>query len=108
MNSFVAFLVIELARGYGKARATLVVNNLHRERPEIMALCHGLEKAFGTFASANGYLTPAGATGFSPHDDDHAVFVLQVGLIVIVHLEACLAKHWLNVITSQPPLKSLA
>lgn len=65
---------------------TVVVNQLQRRWAPIRALANALDASFSRATgivlrgpiTANAYLTPPGAQGFSPHFDDHDVFVLQL------------------------------
>ena len=69
----IAALHSAYARGF-----TVVVNNVHKRRPEVAALCRDIELALGHPVGANAYLTPPRAQGLAPHFDNHDVFVLQL------------------------------
>ena len=57
--------------------ATLVFQSMHRWWEPLAVYCRGLELALGHPVQANAYITPPGAQGFAPHEDEHDVFVLQ-------------------------------
>ncbi|HET9323592.1 MAG TPA: cupin domain-containing protein [Gaiellaceae bacterium] len=58
--------------------ATIVLQGLHLQRPELAAFCRSLEAALGHPAQVNAYYTPRQAQGLPVHHDTHDVFVLQV------------------------------
>ena len=58
--------------------ATIVLQGLHLQRPELAAFCRSLEVALGHPAQVNAYYTPRAAQGLPVHHDTHDVFVLQV------------------------------
>ena len=66
---------------------TVVLNQLQRRSPSVSALCRSLEDSLVSATdillksgvTANAYLTPRKAQGFSPHYDDHDVFIVQLG-----------------------------
>jgi bifunctional lysine-specific demethylase and histidyl-hydroxylase NO66 len=60
------------------AGATVVLQALHRWWPPLARFCRELELALTHPVQANAYLTPAGASGLTPHHDTHDVLVLQV------------------------------
>ena len=63
---------------------TLVLDQLQRHDPKLGLLCRVLAAEVGHRFHANLYLTPPNGRGFTPHWDNHDVFVLQlVG-----------SKHW--------------
>jgi len=66
-----------LARAYQNG-STIVLNELHETVPELGSFCRAVERAFSCRVSTNIYLTPAANQGFSPHYDNHDVFVVQV------------------------------
>ena len=57
--------------------ATLVFQSMHRYWAPLADYCRGLELALGHPVQANAYITPPGAQGFSTHEDEHDVIVLQ-------------------------------
>ena len=57
--------------------ATIVFQSMHRYWAPLADYCRGLELALGHPVQANAYITPPGAQGFSAHEDEHDVFVLQ-------------------------------
>jgi ribosomal protein L16 Arg81 hydroxylase len=57
---------------------TLVLDGLNRREPKLDHLCRMLQREFGHTFQTNCYLTPPGGKGFTPHWDNHDVFVLQV------------------------------
>jgi ribosomal protein L16 Arg81 hydroxylase len=58
--------------------ATLVLDQLHHREPKLGLLCRLLEPELGHGFQTNLYLTPPHGKGFTPHWDNHDVFVLQV------------------------------
>lgn len=70
--------------------ATVVLQGLHRYWPPLIEFVGRLEAELGHPCQANAYLTPAGASGFATHSDNHDVFVVQT----------CGTKHW--ILSSQP------
>jgi ribosomal protein L16 Arg81 hydroxylase len=56
---------------------TVVFQALHRTFPALSHFCLNIEKLFKFPVQTNIYLTPGGSQGFSPHFDNHDVFVLQ-------------------------------
>ena len=57
---------------------TLVLDQLHHRDPKLGALCRLLGPEFGHRFQTNLYLTPPHGKGFTPHWDNHDVFILQV------------------------------
>jgi hypothetical protein len=57
--------------------ATLILDQLHRRDTKLGLLCRLLEQELGHRFQTNLYLTPPNGQGFSPHFDEHDVFVLQ-------------------------------
>ena len=57
---------------------TLVLDQLHKKHPKLGLLCRTLGPEFGHPFQANVYLTPPHGKGFTPHWDNHDVFILQV------------------------------
>lgn len=57
---------------------TITLPAWHRAWPPLGALCARLEAQLDHPVNTNVYLTPARATGFTPHYDTHEVFVLQI------------------------------
>ena len=58
--------------------ATIVLQGLHLQRPELGEFCRSLERTLGHPAQVNAYYTPRSAQGLPVHHDTHDVFVLQV------------------------------
>ncbi len=64
---------------------TIILPQLQLRVPTLAELCRAMEREFGCRFQSNIYLTPPGnAQGFTPHYDNHCVFVLQVAG----------TKHW--------------
>ena len=57
---------------------TLVLDQLHHREPKLRLLCRSLAAELGHRFQTNLYLTPAHGKGFTPHWDNHDVFILQV------------------------------
>ncbi len=57
---------------------TLVLDQLHKKHPKLGLLCRTLGPEVGHPFQANVYLTPPHGKGFTPHWDNHDVFILQV------------------------------
>jgi ribosomal protein L16 Arg81 hydroxylase len=57
---------------------TLVLDQLHHREPKLRLLCRVLAAELGHRFQTNLYLTPAQGKGFTPHWDNHDVFILQV------------------------------
>jgi ribosomal protein L16 Arg81 hydroxylase len=57
---------------------TLVLDQLHQREPKLGALCRVLASQLGHRFQTNLYLTPPNGQGFTPHWDNHDVFILQV------------------------------
>ncbi len=57
---------------------TLVLDQLHKKDPKLGLLCRALAPDFGHPFQSNLYLTPPHGKGFTPHWDNHDVFILQV------------------------------
>jgi hypothetical protein len=57
--------------------ATIVLQVLHRAWTPVARFCRELELAMTHPVQANAYVTPASSRGFSVHQDEHDVFVLQ-------------------------------
>ena len=57
---------------------TVVLDQLHNREPKLNLLCRALAPEFGHRFQTNLYLTPPKGRGFSPHWDNHDVFILQV------------------------------
>ena len=58
--------------------ATLVLDQLHQREPKLGHLCRTLQRELGYPLQTNCYLTPPNGAGFTPHWDNHDVFILQV------------------------------
>ncbi len=61
-----------------RAGGTLVLDQLHNSNPNLSLLCRGLAAELGHRFQTNLYLTPPKGKGFTPHWDNHDVFILQV------------------------------
>jgi bifunctional lysine-specific demethylase and histidyl-hydroxylase MINA len=57
---------------------TLILDQIHNWDPNLGLLCRTLAAEVGHKFQTNLYLTPANGKGFSPHWDNHDVFILQV------------------------------
>jgi len=57
---------------------TVVLDQLHNKDPKLNLLCRALAPDFSHRFQTNLYLTPPNGKGFSPHWDNHDVFILQV------------------------------
>lgn len=57
---------------------TLVLDQLHKTDPKLSLLCRTLASEVGHRFQTNLYLTPPRGRGFTPHWDNHDVFILQV------------------------------
>ena len=60
-----------------RAGSTLILDQLHNREPKLGLLCRVLAAELGHKFQTNLYLTPANGKGFSPHWDNHDVFILQ-------------------------------
>jgi hypothetical protein len=58
--------------------ATLVLDGVQQGEPKLGLMCRELSKELGYNFQTNLYLTPPNGKGFTPHYDNHDVFVLQV------------------------------
>lgn len=58
--------------------STLVLDQLHNRDPKLGLLCRALGTDFSHRFQTNLYLTPPNGKGFTPHWDNHDVFILQV------------------------------
>jgi len=61
-----------------RSGGTLILDQLHHRDPKLNLLCRALAPEFGHRFQTNLYLTPPNGKGFSPHWDNHDVFILQV------------------------------
>lgn len=61
-----------------RSGGTLVLDQLHNREPKLNLLCRALAPEFGHRFQTNLYLTPPNGKGFTPHWDNHDVFILQV------------------------------
>jgi len=61
-----------------RSGGTLVLDQLHHREPKLNLLCRALGPEFGHRFQTNLYLTPPNGKGFTPHWDNHDVFILQV------------------------------
>ena len=57
---------------------TLILDQMHNQDPKLGLLCRIMAEESGHRFQTNLYLTPANGRGFSPHWDNHDVFILQV------------------------------
>ena len=69
---------LEAALGDMRAGGTIVLDQLHNREPKLSRLCRVLASELGHRFQTNLYLTPSNGKGFSPHWDNHDVFILQV------------------------------
>src|SRR5271163_3647350 len=69
---------LEAVLGDMRAGGTLVLDQLHRRDPKLSRLCRVLASELGHRFQTNLYLTPPNGKGFTPHWDNHDVFILQV------------------------------
>jgi ribosomal protein L16 Arg81 hydroxylase len=69
-----------LERSFTEMRggATLVLDSLHQHDAKLGLLCRLLDQQLGHRHQTNLYLTPPNGQGFTPHWDNHDVFILQV------------------------------
>jgi ribosomal protein L16 Arg81 hydroxylase len=58
--------------------STLVLDSVQQGDPNLGLMCRELSKELGYNFQTNLYLTPPNGKGFTPHWDNHDVFVLQV------------------------------
>jgi len=58
--------------------STLVLDSVQDYEPKLGLMCRKLSQQSGFRFQTNLYLTPANGKGFTPHWDNHDVFVLQV------------------------------
>jgi ribosomal protein L16 Arg81 hydroxylase len=77
-ESKTASLPLETILSDMRSGATLVLDALHKREPKLGLLCRLLEQQLGHPFGTNVYLTPPRGQGFTPHWDNHDVFVLQV------------------------------
>jgi len=57
---------------------TLILDSVNSSEPKLGMMCQRLTRETWARFQTNIYLTPAGGKGFTPHWDNHDVFVLQV------------------------------
>jgi ribosomal protein L16 Arg81 hydroxylase len=57
---------------------TLVLDQMHNHNPNLGLLCRLLGQQLGHRFQTNLYLTPPNGKGFTPHWDNHDVFILQM------------------------------
>lgn len=69
---------LEAALADMRAGGTLVLDQLHHREPKLGRLCRVLASQLGQRFQTNLYLTPPSGKGFTPHWDNHDVFILQV------------------------------
>jgi ribosomal protein L16 Arg81 hydroxylase len=68
---------MEAVLGDMRAGGTLVLDQLHHRHPKLRLLCRVLAAELGHRFQTNLYLTPSSGKGFTPHWDNHDVFILQ-------------------------------
>ena len=69
---------LEAVLGDLRGGGTLVLDQMHHREPKLGLLCRVLAAELGHRFQTNLYLTPPHGKGFSPHWDNHDVFILQV------------------------------
>jgi ribosomal protein L16 Arg81 hydroxylase len=69
---------LERIRAEYRSGATISLPGLHRTCKPLGELAAAIEAEFDHPVHTNVYVTPANATGFTPHYDTHEVFVLQI------------------------------
>jgi ribosomal protein L16 Arg81 hydroxylase len=57
---------------------TLILDGMQEFEPKLGQMCRMLGQEIGGWIQTNIYLTPPGGKGFTPHWDNHDVFILQV------------------------------
>jgi len=70
--------VMQIVNAEMREGITLVLDQLQEREPKLRLLCKVLEQQLGYRFQTNCYLTPPNGAGFTPHWDNHDVFVLQV------------------------------
>ncbi len=78
---------MEAILGDMREGGTIVLDQMHHREPKLGLLCRTLAPEFGHMFQTNLYLTPANGQGFSPHWDNHDVFILQVHGSKLWHIE---------------------
>jgi lysine-specific demethylase/histidyl-hydroxylase NO66 len=68
---------VAVAEEYLKG-ATIILPQFHDSMFNLGEFCRALEEVFSCHIQTNIYLTPSGNQGFSPHYDNHDVFVMQI------------------------------
>jgi ribosomal protein L16 Arg81 hydroxylase len=68
---------LEAVLGDMRAGCSLVLDQVHNREPKLGLLCRVLAAELGHRFQINLYLTPANGQGFTPHWDNHDVFILQ-------------------------------
>ena len=58
--------------------ATLILDSVHQYNAKLAQMCRMLGQETGFYYQTNIYLTPPNGKGFSPHWDNHDVFIMQV------------------------------
>jgi len=69
---------LELILNSMRDGGTLILDGMHRYNHNLATLCRLLGPEFGQRFQTNLYLTPPNGKGFTPHWDNHDVFILQV------------------------------
>ncbi|MEO9189163.1 MAG: cupin domain-containing protein [Acetobacteraceae bacterium] len=69
---------LEAVLGDMRDGGTLILDQMHHRDPKLGLLCRVLASELGHRFQTNLYLTPPQGRGFSPHWDNHDVFILQV------------------------------
>jgi ribosomal protein L16 Arg81 hydroxylase len=57
---------------------TLILDAVHQHNPKLVQMCQMLTAETGFLFQTNIYLTPPNGKGFTPHWDNHDVFIMQV------------------------------
>jgi hypothetical protein len=57
---------------------TLILDGVHQYNPKLIQMCQMLARETGFRFQTNIYLTPPNGKGFTPHWDNHDVFIMQV------------------------------
>jgi hypothetical protein len=75
---------LDVIRSWYRSGATLLLPGFQRAWKPVGELTTSLKSYFDRAAHTNAYITPGNADGFSPHNDPHEVFIIQLAGI----------KHW--------------
>jgi ribosomal protein L16 Arg81 hydroxylase len=71
-------LDVEAVLAEMRGGGTLILDQMHNHHPKLAQLCRALGPELGHRFQTNLYLTPPNGRGFTPHWDNHDVFILQV------------------------------